>query len=168
MTEASEGTYNYWRPLFAIINFGFLLYFSLPYMRPNADFWDFVFVGIGGYFGYKFIRYLISASEFKGTRIHPNDMSEFPSKGIYAQIRHPIAAAAIYMNIAYVCLFRSFNLITVVPVFIALWYMVARYEESLMITRFGKEYQEYMKRTSMLRGSGSDQQRLQSSGYDMY
>ena len=168
MTEASEGTYNFWRPLFAIINFGFLLYFSIPYIRPNAEFWDFVFVGVGCYFGYKFIRYLISASEFKGTRLHPNDMSEFPSKGIYGQIRNPIAAAAIYMNIAYVCLFRSFNLITVVPVFIALWYMVARYEESLMITKFGNEYQEYMKRTSMLRGSGSDQQRLLSSGYDMY
>ncbi|MHA2025080.1 MAG: methyltransferase family protein [Candidatus Thorarchaeota archaeon] len=168
MTESSAGNYNYWRPLFAIINFGTLLYFSTQYMSPNAEFWDFVFVGAGCYFGYKFIRYLVSASEFKDTRIHPNDMSEFPSKGIYGEIRHPIAAAAIYMNIAYVCLFRSFNLITIVPVFIAMWYMLARYEEGLMLSKFGKEYREYMKRTSMLRGSGSDQQRLQSSGYDMY
>lgn len=168
MSESTSGTYNYWRPLFAIINFGVLLYISVENMRPNAEFWDFVFVGAGCYFGYKFIRYLISASDFKEARLHPNDMTSFPTKGIYASVRHPVAAASIYMNIAYACFTRSFVLITVVPVFIAIWYMIARYEDQLMTTRFGNEYLEHMKKTSMLRGSGADQQRLQSSGYDMY
>ena len=59
-------------------------------------------------------------------------------------------------------------MIPVVPMFIALWYIYATYEERIMINRFGDEYKEYMKGTSMFRGGGFDQQRLASSGYDMY
>ena len=37
-----------------------------------------------------------------------------------------------------------------------------------LVEKFGDEYREYVRATSMFRGSGYDQQRLASSGYDMY
>ena len=162
------GTYNYIRPFFAVINFGGLLLWGASYMRPTADLWDFIFVMIGCYFTLKFVRYLSNAHQFRQTRIRLSDLTEFPNKGIYAQIRQPIAAAAIYMNLAYVCLFRSFALIPVVSVFVAMWYILARYEDQMLLSKFGNEYKEYMKATALLRGGDSEQQRLASSGYDMY
>ena len=167
-TSDNTGLYNYVRPFFAIINFGGLLWYGSSVMRPTADLWDFIFVMIGCYFTLKFVRYLSNAHQFKHTRIRIADMTEFPNKGIYANIRQPISAASIYMNLAYVCFFRSFALIPVVSVFIAMWYILARYEDQLMLSKFGKDYKEYMKVTAMLRGGDSEQQRLASSGYDMY
>ncbi len=167
-TSDDTGMYNYWRPFLAIINFGGLLWWGISYIRPTADLWDFIFVMIGCYFTLKFVRYLSNAHQFKHTRIRISDLTEFPNKGIYAKIRQPIAAASIYMNLAYVCFFRSFVLIPIVSVFIAMWYILARYEDQLMLSKFGNEYIVYMKATAMLRGGGNEQQRLESSGYDMY
>ena len=161
-------SYNYWQPLLAIINFGGLLWFGVGFMRPTADLWDFIFVTFGCYFTLKFVRYLSNAHQFKQTRTHPSDMTDFPSKGIYAKIRQPVSAATIYMNMAYVCFIRSFVLIPVISVFIAMWYILARYEDQMMLSKFGNEYKEHMKKTAMLRGGGGEQQRLVSSGYDMY
>jgi protein-S-isoprenylcysteine O-methyltransferase Ste14 len=109
-----------------------------------------------------------SAHEFRQTRVSPQDRASFPTEGIYASIRNPVGAACIYMNFAYVCFVRSFILIPIVPIFVALWYIYATYEEQILLRRFGDEYKEYMKGTSMFRGGGFDQQRLASSGYDMY
>ncbi|MBY8997972.1 MAG: hypothetical protein KGD60_09580 [Candidatus Thorarchaeota archaeon] len=167
-TSSNAGLYNYWRPFLAIINFSGLLWFGASYMRITADLWDYIFVAIGCYFTLKFVRYLSKAHQFKHTRIRPSDLTEFPNKGIYAKIRQPISAASIYMNLAYVCFFRSFVLIPAVSVFIAMWYILARYEDQLMLSKFGNDYKEYMKATAMLRGGDSEQLRLASSGYDMY
>jgi protein-S-isoprenylcysteine O-methyltransferase Ste14 len=164
----SAGSYNYWRPLFAVINFGGLLWYGVGRMSPTAELWDFIFVAIGCYFTLKFIRYLAKAYQLKQTRIQPSTMMEFPSKGIYAKIRQPVASAFIYMNLAYVCFYRTFAMIPVVAVFIALWYMLARYEDQVLLSKFGDEYKEYMKSTALVRGGSNEQQRLASSGYDMY
>lgn len=159
---------NYYPFVLALLNFSVLLFLSIEYMATSSGLWDFIFVGAGAYFSLKFIRLVKGAHEFQITRVSPLNRKSYPTEGIYAAIRHPIGAAAIYMNIAYVCFTRSFSLITVVPVFIALWYIYAAYEEKIMLGRFGDEYREYMQATSMFRGSGFDQQRLASSGYDMY
>ena len=166
--STEQESYNFWRPMLAIINFGGLLWFGIGIMRPTANLWDFIFVAVGCYFTLKFVRYLSNAHQFKQTRNHPNDMTEFPNKGIYAKIRQPVSAATIYMNMAYVCFIRSFALIPVVAVFIAMWYILARYEDQLMLSKFGNEYKEHMKRTALLRGGSDEQERLASSGYDMY
>ena len=160
--------YNFWRPLLAIINFGSLLWFGVSLMRPTAGLWDFIFVAIGCYFTLKFVRYLAGAHQFKQTRLRPSDMEDFPSKGIYRKIRQPVSAAIIYMNLAYICFYRSFAMIPAAAIFIALWYMLARYEDQLMLSQFGEEYKVYMRSTAMLRGGSDEQQRLASSGYDMY
>jgi len=159
---------NYYPALIAIMNFTVLLTLTMTYMVSTADLWDFIFVGAGVYFSMKFIRLVKGAHEFEETRTGAQERTTFSREGIYAKIRHPIGAGAIYMNFAYLCFARSFALVPAIPVFIALWYIYAAYEEKIMISRFGDEYREYMRVTSMFRGSGFDQQRLASSGYDMY
>ncbi|MGY5873743.1 MAG: isoprenylcysteine carboxylmethyltransferase family protein [Candidatus Thorarchaeota archaeon] len=159
---------NYYPIFIAIMNFAVLLTMTMSFMATSADLWDFIFVGAGAYFSMKFIRLVKGANEFEETRTSPQERPSFPKEGIYKSIRHPISAGAIYMNIAYVCFTRSLALIPVIPVFIALWYIYASYEEKILIKRFGDEYREYMQATSMFRGSEFDQQRLASSGYDMY
>jgi len=160
--------YNFWRPLLAIFNFAGLLWYGAGLMKPTADLWDFIFVMGGCYFSLKFIRYLTKAHSFKESRIRPADLEDFLSKGIYAKIRQPISAAMIYMNLAYACFYRSFMMIPAVAICIAVWYILARYEDQMMLSRFGEDYGEYMKSTAMLRGGSDEQQRLASSGYDMY
>jgi protein-S-isoprenylcysteine O-methyltransferase Ste14 len=169
-SEISEYTksYNYLRPTLAFINFAGLLWFGAGYISPTAELWDYIFVLIGCYFTLKFVRYLSNAHQFRQTRMKPVDMVEFPTNGIYAKIRQPVSAAIIYMNLAYVCFFRSFVLVPVISVFVAFWYIIARFEDQSMLSRFGNEYKEYMKGTAMLRGGNAEQQRLASSGYDMY
>ena len=166
--ESYELENNFIPILIALINFSALLLLTMETMATSVELWDFIFILAGVYFSMKFVRLMKAAHEFPQTRTSPADRESFPTKGIYANIRNPVGAACIYMNIAYVCFTRSFALIPVVPVFIALWYIYASYEERLMISRFGDEYREYMKGTSMFRGGGFDQQRLASSGYDMY
>ena len=159
---------NYYPLLLAGLNFTVLLLMTFQYMANTVELWDFIFVAAGVYFSMKFIRLVKGAHEYPETRASVQNRTSYPTQGIYAQIRNPVGAACIYMNIAYVCFTRSFALIPVVPVFIALWYILAAYEEKILIQRFGDEYREYMRATSMFRGSGLDQQRLASSGYDMY
>ncbi|MFW9958201.1 MAG: methyltransferase family protein [Candidatus Odinarchaeota archaeon] len=166
--ETSHPENNYLPAILGFLNFGVLLIIAMPLMSPTAELWDFIFVGTGVYFTMKFIGNVSSAHRNPLTRISPNDRDSIPKEGIYARIRHPVGAGAIYMNIAYVFFFRSMVLIPVVPIFAAIWYIYAQYEEKVMLDRFGDEYREYMKGTSMFRGGGFDQQRLASSGYDMY
>ena len=159
---------NFFPLLIAIANFSVLLMMALEYMVNSVELWDFIFIMTGVYFSVKFVRLVKGAHEFPETRASPNDRTSYPKEGIYAKIRHPIGAACIYMNIAYVCFTRSLALVPIVPVFIAIWYIYAAYEEKILLKRFGDEYKEYMRGTSMFRGSGYDQQRLATSGYDMY
>lgn len=159
---------NFYPLLIALANFSVLITMAMQYMANSVELWDFIFVTAGAYFSMKFIRLVKGAHEFQQTRASPQSRTSYPTEGIYAKIRHPIGAACIYMNIAYVCFTRSFVLVPIVPIFIVLWYVYAAYEEKILIKRFGLEYREYMRATSMFRGSGFDQQRLASSGYDMY
>jgi protein-S-isoprenylcysteine O-methyltransferase Ste14 len=171
MDNSDENKYqdtNYVPSILGFLNFGVLLAIALPLMNPSAELWDFIFVAIGVYLTTKFIRYLASAHAEPLTRVNPKDRNSIPREGIYAKIRHPVGAGIIYMNIAYIFFFRSLLLIPIVPVFVALWYFYATYEEKIMLARFGDEYKEYIRKTSMFRGAGFDQQRLASSGYGMY
>jgi protein-S-isoprenylcysteine O-methyltransferase Ste14 len=165
--ESNPGFYPW--PLFvALINFGVLLPLAAQNMRSTADLWDYIFVLAGVYFSMKFVRYMSGAHKYKEARLGPRNVPKVFSKGIYKDVRHPVMAAVIYMNFAYLCFARSLALVPVVPVFVALWYILASWEESILLERFGVEYQEYMKTAGMFRGKGMDQQRLASSGYDMY
>lgn len=167
-TEDRVPENNFIPAILAFINFGILLAIAMPLMSHSTGLWDFTFVAAGVYFELKFIRCLSRAHEQPLTRVSPRNRNSIPKEGIYARIRHPVAAGAIYLNIALLFFFRSLYLIPIVPIFGAMWYLYAKYDEDIMLERFGDEYREYMRGTSMFRGAGFDQQRLASSGYDMY
>jgi protein-S-isoprenylcysteine O-methyltransferase Ste14 len=159
---------NFLPAILGVINFGLLLPIALPLMSPSTELWDFIFVAVGVYLTIKFAGNISKAHQEALTRVSPKDRNSIPKEGIYARIRHPVGAGSIYMNIAYVFFFRSLILVPIVPIFAAMWYTYAKYEEKIMLDRFGDEYREYMRGTSMFRGAGFDQQRLASSGYGMY
>ena len=159
---------NFIPAVLGFANFAIMLSIAMPLMSYSTGLWDFIFVAVGVYFELKFIKCVSKAHEQPLTRVSPRNRNAIPREGIYARIRHPVAAGAIYMNIAFAFFFRSLYLIPIIPVFGAMWYMYAKYDESVMLERFGDEYSEYMRGTSMFRGAGFDQQRLASSGYDMY
>lgn len=155
--------------ILAFINFAVILPIGWMNMSYTVGFWDFIFVLVGCYLAYKFMKYMSQAHEYKEARVKPNQQEEIVKEGIYAKIRHPIAAGILYMNIAYVCFFRTFALIPVLPVFFALWYVLAKYKDTVLLGKFGDTYKEYMQSTGMFRGKGEpDTVRIQKSGYDMY
>jgi len=163
-TSQSDITENYyiWPALLAILNFCVLLPAGLIYMSHTAELWDYIFVAAGCYFAMKFVRYVSKAHQYKEARIDPKYATEIIDKGIYKSVRHPVAAGVLYMNVAYVLLFRAMLLIPMVPVFFALWVALAQHKDNLMIEKFGDNYRDYMERTAMFRG-GSEH-----SGYEMY
>lgn len=134
----------------------------------GVDFWEALFVTVGAYCTIKGIRYIVSAHEHKETKVRTQDLEEFPTKGIYARIRHPVGAGYIYINIGVMLLFRSITLLSVVIFFGAIWFMLARYQDSLLIKKFDEDYLKHMERVGMFRGKGDYTQRLQDSGYGMY
>lgn len=170
MTQKLESKPDFyvWPLLVAILNFSVILPLMVQNMRTTAELWDFLFVFAGVYFSVKFVRYVVGAHKYKKARLGPKHVPKVYNKGIYKDVRHPVMAGIIYMNLAYACFARSFILVPIVPIFVALWYMLASWEESILLERFGDEYREYMKTAGMFRGKGMDQQRLASSGYDMY
>ncbi len=165
--EKKKG-YNAFPALLGGLNIIVMIQMGLGSQTFGVGFWDMVFVLAGTYFSYKTARYIVQAHESKQARIKTQELDEFAKEGIYSRIRHPVGAAFIYFNIACVLLFRSIALITAVPVFAALWFILARYQDSKLIDRFGEPYEEYMSSAGMFRGKGDQAQRLADSGYDMY
>ena len=155
--------------ILTFINFAVILPIGWMNMSYTVGFWDFFLVLIGCFLAYKFMKNITRAHEYKEARVKPDQQDEIVREGIYGQVRHPIAAGVLYMNIAYVCFFRTFALIPVLPVFFAFWYVLAKYKDTVLLRRFGDSYREYMQETGMFRGKGgAETVRIQKSGYDMY
>lgn len=160
--------YNAFPALLGGLNLIIVIQIGIGTQTAGVGFWDLIFVLAGAYFSYKTARYIVQAHEEKETKSRTQELVSFPKKGIYSKIRHPVGAAFIYFNIACVLLFRSISLITVVPVFAALWFILAKYQDGKLIEKFGEEYEDYMVAAGMFRGKGDYGQRLANSGYDMY
>ncbi|MFW9908034.1 MAG: methyltransferase family protein [Candidatus Thorarchaeota archaeon] len=167
MSGTSTG-YNAFPALLGGINIIVALQVGLGTQTFGVGFWDFLFVLLGAYWAYKCASYIMKAHESREAKIRTQEITEFPKKGIYAKIRHPVGAAFIYFNMACVLLFRSVPLITVALVFGACWFILAVFQDRLLIKKFGAEYQQYMMNAGMFRGKGEHGQRLQDSGYGMY
>ncbi|MFC1640692.1 methyltransferase family protein [Patescibacteria group bacterium] len=86
---------------------------------------------------------LISRSGFKKVFSERRVTPQVIKEGIFLRVRHPIYLGAIlfYFGMA----IFSFSIIAfVLSIFIFLYYhFVSRYEEKLLLVRFGDEYQEY-------------------------
>ncbi|RDE10781.1 MAG: hypothetical protein C4K49_12575 [Candidatus Thorarchaeota archaeon] len=162
--DIAPGDRDFIQSLAAVLNFAVILPIAMVSGSYGIGLWDFIFVAIGIGLTVRFIRYLSAAFQFRETHIKAEKADRFVTEGIYGRIRHPVSAALMYMNIAYVFLFRSFSLIPVVPIFCAVYYALAKARENALIERFGDRYRNYMQTTGMFRGgSGSRESNL--SGY---
>lgn len=88
-----------------------------------------------------------------GLKIVFGEVREQPGviqKGVFRLVRHPIYLSSILLYFA--LLMFSFSIISTVIwiVIIAFYIYISRHEEKLLIEKFGKEYEEYMKDVPML------------------
>jgi len=136
-------------PVLAGVNFVTLLPLGIIFIREELSFWDCISIAIGGILTIIFIVSLVSTHKIEQTHMKPNDVDKLITKGLYSIVRHPNFTGIICMNFAYLFFFRTLWLIPPICVFFVLWYFEARFEESVLITKFGEEYRNYMKTTGM-------------------
>lgn len=136
-------------PILVGINFFILIVTGIIFLRKEIKIWDCIFISIGIILTIIFIVLLILTHRIEQIHMKPENVDKLVTVGPYSILRHPNYAGIIYMNIACLLLFRSFWLLPIIIVFIGFWFLEARYEERILINKFGKAYKEYMIYTGM-------------------
>ena len=136
-------------PILVGINFAVLLPLGIILMRAELELWDYIAIATGGILTTIFAVSLISIHKFDQSHMKPAEVDKLVTNGPYSIVRHPSYSGIILMNIAYLLFFRTLWLIPLICVFLALWYLEARYEEKTLIARFGESYKDYSKATGM-------------------
>jgi protein-S-isoprenylcysteine O-methyltransferase Ste14 len=88
----------------------------------------------------------------KGLHIVFGEKRQKPSviqKGVFGVVRHPIYLAEILLYLGLLVLNMSLAALGVWIAAIIFLHYVSRYEEKLLIERFGEEYKQYMRRVPM-------------------
>jgi protein-S-isoprenylcysteine O-methyltransferase Ste14 len=70
-------------------------------------------------------------------------------KGVFSVMRHPIYLAEILLYLGLLILSISLAAVVVWVCAIAFLYYISRYEEKLLLERFGREYEQYMREVPM-------------------
>ena len=70
-------------------------------------------------------------------------------KGVFNLVRHPIYLSAILFYLSLLIFSISFIGLVIFVIIIGFYYFIAKYEERLLIEKFGKEYENYMKEIHM-------------------
>lgn len=69
--------------------------------------------------------------------------------GIYSRLRHPMYSATIMFLLGVVVLSLSIPALIVWLLFLFFYYMIARFEERLLVEMLGSEYEKYMQAVPM-------------------
>lgn len=77
------------------------------------------------------------------------DIPQVINKGVYLYVRHPMYLAAILLYLSFLIFKFSLAALLVWIVTFIFYHFIARYEEKLLLERFGDEYETYMKSVSM-------------------
>ena len=88
----------------------------------------------------------------KGLSIVFGEKREEPcviKKGVFNIVRHPIYLSEILLYLGLLILNSSMAAAVVWIIGIGFLHYISRYEESLLLARFGKEYEQYMKEVPM-------------------
>jgi len=83
---------------------------------------------------------------FRETREEPQVITS----GVFSIVRHPIYLSSILLYLGFILLSLSLLSALVWILIIVFYYMISRYEEKLLIQRFGSAYEEYKKKVPML------------------
>lgn len=89
---------------------------------------------------------------WSGLRIVFDEVRETPSvirKGIFGVIRHPVYLSEVLLYWGFFILGMSLASFAVLFCAMIFLYFLSRYEEKLLLKRFGKEYQEYIQDVGM-------------------
>jgi len=70
-------------------------------------------------------------------------------KGVFALVRHPIYLGSILTYLGFLIFSCSILGLAVFVVIILFYYFISRYEEELLLQRFGDAYREYMENVPM-------------------
>jgi protein-S-isoprenylcysteine O-methyltransferase Ste14 len=70
-------------------------------------------------------------------------------KGVFGAVRHPIYLSEILFYLGLLMLSLSLAAVAVWIVTIAFLHTISKYEEKLLLARFGKEYEKYMREVPM-------------------
>jgi protein-S-isoprenylcysteine O-methyltransferase Ste14 len=87
-----------------------------------------------------------------GLSIVFNEKREKPGvirKSVFNVVRHPIYLSEILLYIGFLILSISLAAVSVLLIAIVFLDYISRYEERLLLTRFGEEYKEYMQEVPM-------------------
>lgn len=88
-----------------------------------------------------------------GMRIVFGEKRENPeviSKGVFTVVRHPIYLGCILFYLGLICMSPSLASAGLWILIILFYWLISRYEEKLLLQRFGQEYQAYRKKVPML------------------
>ena len=70
--------------------------------------------------------------------------------GVFSMVRHPIYLSAILLYLSLLIFSSSIISFVIWIIIISFYYYISEYEEKLLLKKFGKEYEEYMKEVPML------------------
>lgn len=91
----------------------------------------------------------ISHKVFGNVHSNPEEIRKLVTSGVYSRIRHPVYLGRIFLNIGFLILFPILPMLLVSMVFITVWYMIALYEESILLKKFGRKYRNYKEKVPM-------------------
>jgi len=83
---------------------------------------------------------------FRETREEPQVIIS----GVFSIVRHPIYLSSILLYLGFILLSLSLLSVLVWILIVVFYYIISRYEEKLLIQRFGSAYEEYKKKVPML------------------
>ena len=81
---------------------------------------------------------------------HVRDEPRVIREGVFSLVRHPIYLGAILLYLGLLVFSPSMFAAMIWTIIIAFYYYISRYEEKLLIEKFGNDYKEYMREVPML------------------
>jgi len=78
------------------------------------------------------------------------EQPELINKGVFRIVRHPIYLGAILFYLGASLITMSIASVAFLPIIIAYYIVICRYEERILAEAFGNDYLEYKKNTGML------------------
>jgi len=91
----------------------------------------------------------ISHRVFNNPHSHPDEVKKLIMGGIYSKIRHPIYLGRILLNVGFLIIIPILPMLIIAIAFILVWFLLALYEETVLIKKFGKKYKKYKKKVPM-------------------
>ena len=96
------------------------------------------------------ITFLLERSGLRAVFGKPQETPHVITRGVFSVVRHPIYLGAILAYAGMTCMTLSLASAALFVMIIVFYCYISRYEEKLLIQRFGDEYREYMKKVPML------------------